>query len=149
MRPDLPWAGRPWHVRRAEYESLLIESEYAAWVAAWGFHVNHFTVAVNTLGTFPDLQSLNAFLLDHGFKLNESGGTIKGSPDELLEQSSTLADVVSVDFSDATLKIPSCFYEFARRYRWPTGELFQGFVPRSADRIFESTDVSQAVSDEK
>ena len=60
-RADLPWAGRPWRVRRAEYDSLLVDSEYAAWMAAFGFRVNHFTVLVNALTTFPDLESLNAF----------------------------------------------------------------------------------------
>jgi hypothetical protein len=81
LRLDLPYAGRPWTVRRAEYDSLLHESEYAAWVAAFGFRVNHFTVNVNGLTTFPDLLALNAFLVDHGFTLNESGGAIKGTPD--------------------------------------------------------------------
>lgn len=140
-RPDLPWAGRPWRVRRAEYESLLIESEYAAWVAAFGFRVNHFTVAVNALTTFPDLESLNAFLVDHGFTLNESGGVIKGTPAQCLEQSSTRADSIEVELAGERLRIPSCYYEFARRYPLPSGELFQGFVPASADKIFESTDV--------
>src|SRR5690349_21806018 len=32
-RSDLPYAGRPWSVRKAQYDSLLAESEYAAWVA--------------------------------------------------------------------------------------------------------------------
>ncbi len=142
-REDLPWAGRPWQVRRAEYESLLLESEYAAWVAAFGFRVNHFTVDVNALTTVPDLQSLNAFLLEHGFRLNESGGTIKGTPADLLEQSSTRADQVMVELADEMLRIPSCYYEFARRYRLPSGELFHGFVPGSADKIFESTDAKK------
>jgi hypothetical protein len=141
-RADLPWAGRPWQLRRAEYNSLLIESEYAAWVAAFGFRVNHFTVSVNALTTFPDLLSLNAFLIDHGFTLNEAGGVIKGTPADLLEQSSTRADSIEVDFTDAQLRIPSCYYEFARRYPLPSGELFHGFVPTSADKIFESTDVA-------
>jgi hypothetical protein len=140
-RPDLPWAGRPWTVRRAEYQSLLFESEYAAWVAAFGFRVNHFTVLVNALTTFPDLQSLDAFLVDHGFTLNESGGAIKGTPAQLLEQSSTRADSIEVELAGENLRVPSCYYEFARRYPLPSGELFQGFVPTSADKIFESTDV--------
>ncbi|HEY5948370.1 MAG TPA: DUF1338 domain-containing protein [Kofleriaceae bacterium] len=140
-RPDLPWAGRPWRVRRAEYESLLFESEYAAWVAAFGFRVNHFTVFVNALTTFPDLQSLNAFLLDHGFTLNEAGGVIKGTPAQCLEQSSTRADSIEVDLAGERLRVPSCYYEFARRYPLASGELFHGFVPASADKIFESTDV--------
>jgi len=142
-RADLPWAGRPWAVTRGEYESLLAESEYAAWVAAFGFRVNHFTVSVNALTTFPDLPSLNAFLIEHGFTLNESGGAIKGTVAERLEQSSTRADSVQVEFADASVRIPSCYYEFARRYAGPDGELFQGFVPASADKIFESTDVKR------
>jgi hypothetical protein len=140
-RTDLPWAGRPWDVTHGEYQALLAESEYAAWVAAFGFRVNHFTVDVNTLATFPDLDALNAFLIEHGFRLNDSGGMIKGTPADLLEQSSTRADSIEVAFTDATVRIPSCYYEFARRYPLPSGELFQGFVPRSADKIFESTDV--------
>lgn len=140
-RDDLPWAGRPWRVRRAEYESLLMESEYAGWVAAFGFRVNHFTVDVNGLRTFPDLSSLNAFLLEHGFTLNTSGGAIKGNAAERLEQSSTRAEQIAVEFSDDKLTIPSCYYEFAKRYLLPDGTLFHGFVPASADKIFESTDV--------
>jgi len=141
----LPWSGRPWSVRRAEYETLLIESEYAAWVAAFGFRVNHFTVAVNGLTTFPDLHSLNAFLVDHGFALNQAGGAIKGTPAQLLEQSSTLADSIVVDLAGEAMRIPSCYYEFARRYPQADGELFQGFVPTSADKIFESTDAKPGV----
>src|SRR5206468_13073281 len=86
-RADLPWAGRPWRVRRAEYEALLAASEYAAWVAAFGFRVNHFTVDFNSLTTFPDLESLDAFLLEHGFTLNTVGGAIKGTRADCLEQS--------------------------------------------------------------
>ena len=145
QRPDLPWAGRPWSISYAEYQQLLTESEYAAWVAAFGFRVNHFTVDVGALISFPDLAALNAFLLEHGFTLNTRGGAIKGSRAERLEQSSTCADRVDVAFSDCTVRIPSCFYEFARRYELPTGELFQGFVPASADKIFESTNVQRAI----
>ena len=92
------------------------------------------------MSTFPDLEALDAFLVEHGFPLNTSGGMVKGSQAERLEQSSTLADAIEVAFSDTTAKIPSCYYEFARRYPLPTGELFHGFVPASADKIFESTD---------
>ena len=103
--------------------------------AAFGFRVNHFTVNVNALTTFPDLPALNAFLFDHGFTLNEAGGAIKGTPAQLLEQSSTRADSIDVQFADETLRIPSCYYEFARRYPRPDGTLFHGFVPASADKI--------------
>jgi hypothetical protein len=136
-----PTAGRPWTVAYADYAALLAESEYAAWVAAFGFRVNHFTVDVGALSTFPDLHALDAFLAEHGFTLNDSGGLVKGSPAERLEQSSTRADSIDVAFADRTARVPSCYYEFAKRYPLPSGELFHGFVPASADKIFESTDV--------
>ena len=145
-RPDLPWAGRPWRVTHAEYRELLAESEYAAWVAAFGFRVNHFTVDVGALASFPDLQALVAFLVEHAFVMNGSGGVIKGSQAERLAQASTMADAIEVEFADAKVKIPSCYYEFALRYPLPNGETFQGFVPASADKIFESTDVRQPVN---
>ena len=142
-RADLPWAGRPWRLPHATYQRLLAESEYAAWMAAFGFRVNHFTVDVGALTTFASLPELNDFLAAQGFALNASGGVIKGTPAERLEQSSTLADSIEVAFDDATVRLPSCYYEFALRYPLPDGTLFQGFVPASANRIFESTDVAQ------
>jgi hypothetical protein len=141
-RPDLAWAGRPWALPLAAYETLLAESEYAAWVAAFGFRVNHFTVDVASLASFPGLVELNAFLVAHGFTLNDAGGAIKGTPRECLEQSSTRADSIEVAFSDRTARIPSCYYEFARRYPLPSGELFSGFVPASAgDRAGQRREV--------
>lgn len=133
-------SGRRWDVDRATYEALAAESEYAGWVAAFGFRANHFTVLVNALDSFDGLADLDRFLVDNGFALNQSGGEIKGSPEVLLEQSSTLADVVEVELSDGVIEIPGCYYEFARRYPGPDGELFGGFVAASADKIFESTD---------
>ena len=55
-------------------------------------------------------------LKDNGFTLNTSGGEIKGSPEVYLEQSSTMANRHDVAFSDQNGEIPSCFYEFAKRY---------------------------------
>jgi len=136
-------ADTPWTLSGNDYERLAAESEYAAWVGAFGYRPNHFTVSVNHLQTFADLPALNAFLTSHGFALNGAGGEIKGSPRVGLEQSSTLADRVRVDFADGPRLVPSCYYEFARRYpldpRQPN-RLYQGFVTASADRIFESTD---------
>lgn len=140
-RVDLPWAGRPWSVSHATYQALLAESEYAAWVAAFGFRVNHFTVDVGRLATFAELPAVNAFLLDAGFELNRAGGLVKGTPADHLEQSSTCAEPIAVAFADGTFAVPSCYYEFARRYRLPSGERFEGFVPTSADKLFHSTDV--------
>lgn len=136
------YSGRPWHVSEEQYQTLASESEYASWVAAHGFRPNHFTVSINHLSSHPDIQSVNQLLLDKGYDLNTSGGLIKGSPDVLLEQSSTLAKAVDVTFDDTTMKVPGCYYEFARRYPMASGQLYQGFVAASADKIFESTDVA-------
>lgn len=132
-------SGRSWKLSHQTYQKLYQESEYAAWLAAFGIRVNHFTVSFNHLRTFQDLVELNQLLKDQGFKLNASGGEIKGTPTDLLEQSSTMAGSLEVDFTDQTISIPSCYYEFARRYPLPSGNLFQGFIATSADKIFEST----------
>lgn len=139
-RSDLAWCGRPWQLDSAIYRELLTMSEYAAWVAAFGWRVNHFTVAVDRLRTFADLAAVNQFVMENGFSLNTAGGAIKGSPADLLEQSSTLADRIDVEFTDGVYRVPSCYYEFARRYRDAHGQVFHGFVPASANRLFESTD---------
>ncbi len=132
--------GRSWSLDFTTYTALERESDYAAWLSAFGFRPNHFTVLANALRTFPNLLALNSFLKSEGFVLNASGGEIKGSPELFLEQSSTLANQVSTAFSDGFHAIPGCYYEFARRYPLPSGQLFQGFITASANRIFESTD---------
>lgn len=136
---QMAFAGRPWPVSYQTYAKAYPESEYAAWLLAFGFRPNHFTVNVNALKNFKELKSLNAFLEKNGFKLNSSGGVIKGSPEVFLEQSSTMAGEVNVDFSDGKHSIPACYYEFAKRYPQANGKLYQGFVEKSADKIFEST----------
>ncbi len=142
-RFDFSSLGRPWEVTSEVYTSLQKESDYAAWVAAIGYRPNHFTVFVNKLKTFEGLEELNSFLKEKGFKLNASGGEIKGGKDVLLEQSSTLADSVEIEFIDKKMTIPSCYFEFAKRYADPSGKLYQGFVAKSADKIFESTSKTQ------
>lgn len=133
---------RTWNpVNYEDYVRFLDESEYAAWTAAFGIQVNHFTVLVNRLSTFKSLEELNHFLIGNGLTLNAAGGLIKGQPSELLEQSSTQSRKVPIEFAGAQFhSVMGCYYEFARRYCVPgTQELFQGFLPKSADKIFEST----------
>lgn len=137
------YSGAPWKVSYDDYKTLLEESEYAAWLAAYGFRANHFTVSVNELDGFDSLDAVNSALKAAGFRLNTAGGEIKGSPEVLLEQSSTMADTAIVEFSDGKAELPSCFYEFALRYAKPDGELYTGFVAASADKIFESTNVNR------
>lgn len=141
QRWDFPCAGRPWEVSYEDTERLREESEYAAWLASWGFRANHFTVSVNDLDQYDTLEKLNDFLKESGIELNQSGGEIKGSKDVYLEQSSTIANEVERNFSDGTFDVPFCYYEFAKRHEKPDGEIFQGFVADNADKIFESTDM--------
>ncbi|RZS93750.1 DUF1338 domain-containing protein [Aquimarina brevivitae] len=139
---DLIVKGCLWDTPSFEiYQELQAESEYAAWMYVNGFCANHFTVDVNKLATFDSLEQVNEFLKTNGFKMNASGGEIKGTPDQLLEQSSILADVVPTSFKEGTKEITSCYYEFAYRYPKADGELFTGFIANSADKIFESTDM--------
>lgn len=140
--PDVFWSGRPWApIDHATWERLADESEYAAWLAAHGFHANHFTIRINALS--PALRCVEPvlrFVEARGFQVNTSGGRVKGTPAELLEQGSTLADRMPVTFADGTFVVPTCYYEFALRHPQPDGQLYMGFVAASADRIFESTD---------
>jgi hypothetical protein len=139
------YSGRHWNISTKTYNDLLAVSEYAAWMAAFGYRPNHFTISINHLKQFKNIQSVNDYLKKEGFLLNTSGGIIKGSADVYLEQSSTMANKMSVSFSDQSLVIPSCFYEFAYRYSLPNGKLFKGFVANSADKIFESTHQKNSV----
>lgn len=110
---------------------------------AFGFCANHFTVNVNAFKKFKEINDVNELLHQHHFKLNSSGGLIKGTPADHLEQSSTMAEEIDVNFAEGTYKIPSCYYEFAKRYPLANGQLYTGFVAASADKIFESTDVGK------
>jgi hypothetical protein len=140
---DFVAIGRPWNLSIQDYNELMKESDYAAWVAAFGYRPNHFTILINALKNFTDIKDLNNFLKTNGFKLNASGGEVKGSKEVFLEQSSTLANNIKVDFIDGKLDIPACYFEFAKRYPLPNGKLYKGFVANSADKIFESTKQGQ------
>ncbi len=135
------WNGSPWGKPDFKiYQKLQEESEYAAWLYVYGFRANHFTVNINHLKNHTDIYKLNQFLRDHGLSILESGGEVKGSPEELLEQSSIKAGKIVVEFTNGEREIPSCFYEFAKRYEDTDGKLYSGFIAKSADKIFESTD---------
>jgi len=124
----------------ADYLALKAQSEYAAWVSAFGIRANHFTVAVHALNTCSSLESLCDFLESEGLVMNTSGGRIKGSRHQGLSQASTMAKEIAWPFAANTVRaIPSCYVEFA--YRWPDqrGNLFDGFITGSAEKLFEST----------
>jgi hypothetical protein len=137
---ELIFSGNSWGTPSFEsYSRLRTESEYAAWVYVHGYRANHFTISVNDLKNYDTLQKVNQLLKDHGFLLNDSAGEIKGTPQELLEQSSTRSGKIELQFQEGNFLVPSCYYEFAKRYPDKNGRLYSGFIAKSADKIFEST----------
>lgn len=134
-------AGRPWPMPTWQtYQDLLVESDYAAWLAVLGLCANHFTISVNGLRHFRTVPEIVDFVASLGFPINEEGGRIKGGPTVLLEQASTYADHIPMTFADGDQHdVPTCYYEFARRYPEEDGSLYQGFVAASANHIFAST----------
>lgn len=144
-QPEVLWAGRLWEpISWGDYQTLVAESEYAAWVATLGLRPNHFTISVNHLQKTTEVEDVLQVVESLGYAVNDSGGRVKGSPEQLLEQGSTLADRMAVDFAGGeTHEVPTCYYEFAKRYPDASGQLFPGFVAASADKIFESTDTKE------
>jgi hypothetical protein len=137
-----------------DYSRLLAESEYAAWVIYNRYYLNHFTISVHNLKAPHDsVAGFNVFLEDLGVKLNDSGGKIKISPDGLLLQSSTVAEVVDAEFAGGDRHaIAGSYVEFAERKVLPEFAGVQpverrhrrdGFEAGNADKIFESTFLSQ------
>lgn len=146
--PDFT-SGRLWSMPSfSEYQTLKKESEYAAWLLAWGLRANHFTIYINALNKYSDIERVVSLLKNEGFMLNAQGGEIKGSVKQGLKQASTMADEYELEFSDGKkFSISSCYYEFAQRFNpldTSSNEgLYQGFVVSSANDIFESTSIDK------
>ena len=142
-----------WHLPSyRDFERLASESEYAAWVIYNRYYLNHFTISVHNLPEgYDTVDTFNAFLESHGVKLNDSGGKAKRSPDGLLIQSSTVAEMIEATFSEGdTHQISGSYVEFAERRALPEyqdkakaelgrAERREGFEAGNADKIFEST----------
>lgn len=143
-----------------DYQRLLQESEFAAWVIYNRYYLNHFTVTVHNLPKgYNTVASFNTFLERNGFRLNDSGGKIKISRDGLLLQSSTVAEMVDAFFDDGqgrtiTKSIAGSYVEFAERRVLEGYESLDadevgrahrrdGFEASNADKIFESTYTTQ------
>lgn len=139
-----------------DYLELAKESEYAAWVIYNRYYLNHFTVSVHNLKPgYNSIQEFNAFLERNGFRLNDSGGKYKESPDGLLLQSSTVAKMIAAEFAGGDVyDIAGSYVEFAERKllpqfaQVPFAEIKrehrrEGFEAKNANKIFESTYAEQ------
>ncbi|KAK9790350.1 hypothetical protein WJX73_010110 [Symbiochloris irregularis] len=146
----LPWS----NPTLADFELLAKESEYAAWTLINGYALNHATVAVHRMRGLSDgIAGLVEDLRQQGFDLNEEGGTLKVSPDNLLVQAATQADQVDFTFRDGEQgTVPGSYIEFAQRKRLPQynelpdaqvsdAHLRDGFEASNADKIFHSTNM--------
>ena len=125
----LPYSGNHWHPLNYDtYSRLLAVSSYVAWWYVYGMIPHHFAVDINTFSQIKDLAAMHDTLSEWGVALNTQGGEIKGSPALYLEQSTTVAAQMPVEFSDhETLSVPSGYYEFMRRYQQKDGNIYQGF----------------------
>lgn len=131
---------------KKDYETLLAESEYAAWVIYNRYYLNHYTISVHTLKPgYSRLEEFDAFVEGLGIKLNDAGGKIKTSADGLLRQSATVANMVQAVFAEGEQKeIAGSYVEFAERNIIPGTDRYRdGFETSNADKIFESTYTSQ------
>lgn len=151
------WRTPSWN----DYETLLKESEYAAWVIFNRYYLNHYTISVHNLKEgYNTIQQFNDFLEKIGVKLNDAGGKIKISPDGGLLQSSTVAEMIEAEFADgSTHQISGSYVEFAERKILPQFANIplnkierihrrDGFETGNADKIFESTFTSQTMKAE-
>ena len=140
----------------SDYQSLLKESEYAAWVIYNRYYLNHFTISVHNLPEgYNTVAQFNEFLEKHGIKLNTSGGKVKVSPDGGLLQSATVAEMLDAEFANGEkLRISGSYVEFAERKVLPEfaglpanarkrKHRRDGFEAGNADKIFESTYTTQ------
>jgi hypothetical protein len=138
--------------RLVDYNNLLKESEYGAWVLYNRYYLNHYTISVHELPSpYHELVSFNKFLKSIGIKLNDAGGEIKISRDQLLRQSSTVAESIHATFADGeTADIAGSYVEFSERLPLPkyaklpkekltNSHRREGFEAGNADKIFEST----------
>ncbi len=150
-----------------DYQALAGESEYAAWVIHNRYFLNHFTVSVHNLPAgYNTIAEFNLFLERNNFKLNDSGGKAKTSPDGLLCQSATVAEMTDATFAPelgvsvlSTHMISGSYVEFAERRVLPEFRAIppaqigrehrrDGFEVGNADKIFESTYSQQTSKDE-
>lgn len=140
----------------SDYRFLLEESEYAAWVIYNRYYLNHYTISVHNLKAgYNTLEDFNQFIESLGLQLNTSGGKIKVSPDGLLRQSSTIAEMQGAVFANGeTMPIAGSYVEFSERLvlpefkHLPVGDIKavhrrEGFETDNADKIFESTYIRQ------
>lgn len=139
-----PW--QPPH--RSVLEEVNKVTQYGAWVLLHGYAVNHFTGYVNRQNTpeYPDIETTARGLANLGVPMKaEIEGDVACGLRQTATQAVTEIVTVSEDSTDAEIQIPwtYAYYEIAQRYMVEVEpgqqELFDGFLGRNAQQLFEMT----------
>jgi hypothetical protein len=107
--PGFALSGRRWPLSSSIYQQLRGESEYAAWVAAFGLRAHHFAIDASSLRTL-DQAGLARFIAESGIAV--ASASIE---DEPLDHVATVAEDVELELGDGSLVIPSCPCVFVGR----------------------------------
>lgn len=124
-----------------DFKLLSKESEYAAWTLLHKNNVNHLALSV------PDLRQTLDELKSRFFHINQSGGEIKTSEDNMLHQGSTMSDPIEYPFREKNIMVPGYFVEFVQRDFDLHGKIREGFESNNALHIFESTDINNNLNE--
>lgn len=120
------WFAPPAPPAEADLLALEAESQYGAWLLAFGRKVNHFTAAV------PDVEVWQARLADAGVPMK---GAIEGAPGSDLRQTATRAGSLTIALAGGGVRTwPYAYLEIAERHRG-----FDGFLGAQARQLFDMT----------
>jgi hypothetical protein len=119
----------------ADYETLLLHSKEAAWIATEGNAFNHATTRVDDVEQLAEKLSLSGYPMK---------AAVEVSQNRRVRQTAFLADKVLRQFraDDGSLverEVPGSFYEFISRERLPEGPLDLTFDSGNATGIFAVT----------
>ena len=120
------WFCAPPPPHEAELLALERESQYGAWLLAFGRKVNHFTGAVD------DVEAWQRRMLEAGVPMKRD---IEGEPGGVLRQTATRAAPVTIALADGrTREWPYAYFEIAQR-----APGFDGFLGPQARALFDMT----------
>lgn len=143
----------PWMPPAVEDIHLLHqESQYAAWVLAHGYNVNHFTALINTLdvATMSDIDATVTMLRSGGIPMKAE---IEGRPGSKLRQTATEAVMTEVTVHrrglEVTIPWSYAYFELAERNDIVDSETgkahrFEGFLGPQATQLFDMTKVKSS-----
>ncbi len=139
---DLPWPTP----EKSDVEQLNRATQYAAWVLAHGYNVNHFTALINSHGVaaLDDIEKTIAALRQAGVPMKAE---IEGERGSILRQTATDAAVIDLGVRDhgreTTMPWTYAYFELAERgfTSDASGQRrrFEGFLGAQATQLFEMT----------